>query len=284
MASIRWKKSEMDSVITKYVEENEELSQNILQDPDNPLPTYRTVLNRYGGLKECVEELGLEDCVEIGRSEGTYSRDDIIDAIKENSVAGIAPKHNNDNIPCKDTFTRFFGGYLNAVWMAEKKPQESWYKNSKDSSKERESDLRHLTRELYWDDEEKYETNFDGEGRYLNPTTDELPFNVGSEKLEEIGNPKVRITANGRSIDRETQDQIMDIVQKSETYMDMYNRLENRDITERRALEALDPEEENGFGRWMTRENSERVEEEFNPANREMPENIEPMFRTRKHL
>jgi hypothetical protein len=156
--------------------------------------------------------------------------------------------------------------------MAGKEPIMGWHRQSKDRSEEILADYLHTTRETYWhgDPDDKWDTESTGDKEYLNPTIDEFPF--GNKALgdidDEFKQPDMRFNSGPRSdIDIQTQDEIMDIVDNSDIYLDIIDGIEDTNITEAQIKTVLDPESENSFGRWMG-------EEEF-------PENTIPMLTSR---
>ena len=289
----KWDKQEMDSLIRNYVEHNGSLSTAELNDPETDLPPYETLRNHYGGLKACAEELELD--INFNASNPEYTRDEIIESIKNNSDGDIAPRFYeigmSDTI--QSTVRTLFGGHINAVFMAGKKPFAGWYKSGLDHRDEISADYIDLTRNNYWhnDPEDRWDTAQVGEGKYMNPTKDDFPFHdkFAANIEENLRLPNMRIT-NGydQDIDIETQEEIMELVEEADRYLDIVDIIEGTEITESNVKKLLDPKSDISYGRWMSAgEEGPAVEVERNgkkvearPEN-EFPDNAVAMLTSR---
>lgn len=285
-------KEELDSVIRNYVEEHGSISEAEVNDPETELPVYETISRYYGGLRACAEELELDVNFTAGNTE--YSREELIESIKENSDGDIAPKCNEIETSHggRSPVTRLFGGYTNAVFMAGKKPIQGWYKTSENYQDEISADYLDITRDNYWqgDPEDRWDTQPVGDGKYLNPTKAELPFSRNSSKPEKnLQLPNMRIEGGkGGDMDIETQEEIMQIVEEADKYLDIVDMIEDTNITESRVKKLLDPEADNSYGRWMSagedgptvevQENGKKVETR---AENEFPDNAVAMLTSR---
>jgi hypothetical protein len=268
-----WDEDEMDLTIRDYVEENGELTVEALNDPETALPSFPTVNEHYGGIPDCIEQLRL-DIEPNSPKEPEYSRSDIIDWIKEDSEDGIAPKRDGftDSRVSQHPIYRLFGSYTNAVFMAGKEPRGGWHVAPDDRSEEILAEYLQTTKGNYWhgDPDDRWETEPVGDTNYLNPIQKEFPFSEISHQNfdENYKEPDMSLYPCPKgSIDVETQDEIMVIVENSENYLDILDEIEDTDITEAQVKTVLDPESENSFGRWM--------------AENEFPENILPMLTSR---
>lgn len=268
-----WDEDEMESEIREYAEKNGELTQSALNNPETDLPVYDTIKNHYGGIEDCVKELGLGIEADSRGSEPKYSRGEIIDWIQEDSEDGITPKKDEftDSRVSHGPIRRLFGSYNNAVFMAGKEPVRGWHVTGKDRSEEILADYLQTTRENYWhgDPDDVWDTEPTEDSDYLTPRLSEFPF--VSESLDtidnELKNPNMRITHGQNLVDVQTQEEIMAIAEASENYLDIIDKIEDTDMTEAQIKTVLDPESENSLGRWM-------AEEEF-------PENTIPMLTSR---
>jgi hypothetical protein len=165
--------------------------------------------------------------------------------------------------------------------MAGKEPVRGWHKERKDRSEEILADYLQTTRENYWhgDPDDRWNTEPIGDTNFLNPIQEEFPFSNNSRQNidDDLKEPDMSLYPLPQtSIDVKTQDEIMDIVEKSDTYfysgpndenVTIMDEIEDTDITEAQLKRVLDPESESSFGRWMARE--------------EFPENTIPMLTSR---
>ncbi len=156
--------------------------------------------------------------------------------------------------------------------MAGRKPVQGWHMPGKDRSEEILADYLQTTRENYWhgDPDDIWNTKPIADAKYLNPTQNDFPF--GTPPLysidDKLKQPNMRIKLSPRyRVNRQTQEEIMGIVEASENYLGIVDKIEDTDVTEAQVKTILDPESENSFGRWMG-------EEEF-------PENTIPMLTSR---
>jgi len=248
-----YEETELVHAISRYVREEGSLSQAELNDPETNLPTYSTVRRHYGGLKECADELGLD--IDL-------SRGDIVDWIREDSEDGIAPKQEEfaDSRVSLGPIERLFGCYKNAVFMAGKKLGSGWYRGPKDFSDEISADYLHVTRENYWDGdpEDRWETEASDRAKYLTPTQEDLPFNHSSLDAvdEDLLLPDMRIGNRGGLVDRQNQEEVMEIISEEgvEMFSDIEGEIRHRDITGNQVVKILDPESKNSYVRWMSEE------------------------------
>jgi hypothetical protein len=227
----RWDKDEMDATIINYVEEHGSLSKAELVDPGTKLPSYDTVRQRYGGLIECSEKLDLN--VSVGQR--SYSREDLVEIIQEESNGGKVPAVDDLSVS-SGSLQREFRNYLNAVWTAGKEPENGWKNSEGDFSEEITADYLHITRENYWynDPQDKWNTDPIGEAKYLNPTSEELKLgNSNKAVVEEVEMPWVRVNHGyGEDITIQNQEEIMNIVEESDTYLDIIESIEDSKVTE----------------------------------------------------
>jgi len=258
--SFEYKETELAHAISRYVREEGSLSEAELNDPETDLPVYSTVRSRYGGLKDCVDELGLSIDFSGRGNIPDYSRTEIIDWIKEDSEEGMAPKREKfvDSRLSRSPIERLFGNYTNAVFMAGKKPEDGWCKAPEDFTDEISANYIHVTRENYWDGDTKdrWETEAPGQAKYFNPTKEHFPS--GSHVLDSVDEdlilPDMRIGSSSGVVDRKTQEKIMKMVadEDVERYLDVVDEIEDTDINEAQVKRLLDPESKTSYGRWMS--------------------------------